>query len=259
MVRIRLRRVGGKRQPSYRIVVTDSRSPRDGRFIEKIGFYNPRTSPDTLEVDEARALHWLTSGAQPSDAVARILRSLGTWGRYERLKAGEDLEKLLGEAEKEVTARGTTDPRTRRDDIPVTPKKKVEEPKEAAKAAAPAVEAEAPAAEVAVEEPAVEVEEAPAAEAEVEAPAAEVEEVPAVEAEAPTVEAEEAPAAEAEVEAPAAELEEVPAAEAEAPAVEAEEAPAVEAEAEVEAPPAAPKKTRKKKAKTEETAEADSE
>jgi small subunit ribosomal protein S16 len=218
MVRIRLRRVGGKRQPSYRIVVTDSRSPRDGRFIEKIGFYNPRTSPDTLEVDEARALHWLTSGAQPSDAVARILRSLGTWGRYERLKAGEDLEKLLGEAEKEVTARGTTDPRTRRDDIPVTPKKKAEEPKEAPKAAAPAVEAEAP-----------------------------------------TVEAEEAPAAEAEVEAPAAELEEVPAAEAEAPAVEAEEAPAVEAEAEVEAPPAAPKKTRKKKAKTEETAEADSE
>ena len=73
MVRIRLRRVGAKKQPSYRIVVADQRSPRDGRFIENIGHYNPRTEPETVQVKADRARHWLSVGAQPSQAVHRLL------------------------------------------------------------------------------------------------------------------------------------------------------------------------------------------
>ncbi len=77
MVKIRLRRVGAKKQPSYRVVVADSESPRDGRFIETIGHYNPLTNPSTIQIDEARALHWLRQGAQPTEAVAKMLRDLG--------------------------------------------------------------------------------------------------------------------------------------------------------------------------------------
>ena len=99
MVRIRLRRVGAKNQPSYRIVVTDQRSPRDGRFIEVIGFYNPRTDPETYKIDEARALYWLEKGAQPSDSVVRLMKTHGTYDRYQRLRAGEPLESLVAEAE----------------------------------------------------------------------------------------------------------------------------------------------------------------
>jgi small subunit ribosomal protein S16 len=117
MVRIRLRRVGAKRQPSYRIVVADSRSPRDGRYIEKIGFYNPRTEPATMELDEARALYWLSKGAQPSDAVVRIMNKLGTTGRFERFRTGEDMALLVAEAEAEAAAHPPVDPRTRRDDL----------------------------------------------------------------------------------------------------------------------------------------------
>ena len=76
-VRIRLRRTGAKGQPSYRIVVADSRSPRDGRFIEIIGHYNPRTDPMTYEINDERARYWLSEGAQPSDAVARLLEKKG--------------------------------------------------------------------------------------------------------------------------------------------------------------------------------------
>src|SRR5574341_910169 len=123
MVRIRLRRVGAKNQPSYRIVVADSRSPRDGRFIEKIGFYNPRTEPATMVVDEARAMHWLTKGAQPSEAVRRILDRMGTIQRAQRLLKGESLEALLVEAEKDAAARPPVDPRTRRDVMQPQPKK----------------------------------------------------------------------------------------------------------------------------------------
>ena len=98
MVKIRLRRTGKKKQPSYRVVVTDSRSPRDGRFVETIGFYNPRTEPPTVQIKEDRALYWLSQGAQPTDAVARLLRNKGTLDRFMRLKEGEDLESLLAEA-----------------------------------------------------------------------------------------------------------------------------------------------------------------
>lgn len=98
MVKIRLRRTGAKKQPSYRVVVTDSRKPRDGRFIEIIGHYNPRTSPVTLSVEEDRVLHWLSVGAQPTDTVRSLLENLGTLERFARLKAGADLEELLAEA-----------------------------------------------------------------------------------------------------------------------------------------------------------------
>ncbi len=89
--------MGKKKQPSYRVVVADSRAPRDGRFIETIGFYNPRTEPPTVQIKEDRALYWLSQGAQPSDAVARLLRNKGTLDRFARLKEGEDLEALLAE------------------------------------------------------------------------------------------------------------------------------------------------------------------
>ena len=86
MVRIRLRRVGAKKQPSYRVVVTNSEAARDGRFIEKIGFFNPRTDPETVEIDSARALYWLGQGAQPSEAVARLLGRLGIMEEFEASK-----------------------------------------------------------------------------------------------------------------------------------------------------------------------------
>ncbi len=74
MVKIRLSRVGRKHKPTYRIVVSDSRSPNKGRFIDNIGHFNPRTEPESIVLKADRALHWLSQGAQPSNAVARILR-----------------------------------------------------------------------------------------------------------------------------------------------------------------------------------------
>lgn len=74
MVRIRLRRMGAKKSPYYRIVVTDKRSPRDGRFIEAIGTYDPNTKPETVHLEIDRAAHWLASGAQASDGAIRILK-----------------------------------------------------------------------------------------------------------------------------------------------------------------------------------------
>ena len=76
-VRLRLTRVGGKKDPIWRIVVADQRSPRDGRVIETIGHYNAQTEPSTIRVDEERARHWLDRGAQPSDQVRRLLRIQG--------------------------------------------------------------------------------------------------------------------------------------------------------------------------------------
>jgi small subunit ribosomal protein S16 len=76
-VRLRLTRVGGKKDPIWRIVVADQRSPRDGRVIETIGHYNAQTQPSTIRVDEDRARHWLDRGAQPSDQVRKLLRIQG--------------------------------------------------------------------------------------------------------------------------------------------------------------------------------------
>ena len=102
MLRIRLRRVGAKKQPSYRVVVADQRAPRDGRFVETIGHYNPRTEPITFHIDEERALYWLGQGAQPSEPVERLLRKGGTRDRFSRLRAGEPLELLLAEVQQKL-------------------------------------------------------------------------------------------------------------------------------------------------------------
>ncbi len=76
-VRLRLARVGSKKNPIYRVVAADARSPRDGRFIEIVGRYNPQTDPSTIELDEARVTEWLGKGAQPSDAVAKLIKASG--------------------------------------------------------------------------------------------------------------------------------------------------------------------------------------
>jgi small subunit ribosomal protein S16 len=74
-VKLRLTRVGSKKNPIYRIVAADERSPRDGKFLEIVGRYNPQTDPSTIEIDEAKAKHWLSNGAQPTDAVKRLLKT----------------------------------------------------------------------------------------------------------------------------------------------------------------------------------------
>lgn len=79
MVRIRLRRQGAKKQPTYRVVVADQRAPRDGRIVENIGFFNPRTEPETVQIDVERARYWLSVGALPSEAVQRLLKSAGVY------------------------------------------------------------------------------------------------------------------------------------------------------------------------------------
>lgn len=80
-VKIRLRRMGAKKNPFYRIVVADSRSPRDGRFIEEIGYYDPKRQPAAVEIAAERAKHWLDSGAQPSQTVRDLLRRAGIVGK----------------------------------------------------------------------------------------------------------------------------------------------------------------------------------
>ena len=167
MVRIRLRRVGAKKQPHYRVVVADQHSPRDGRHIEVIGHYNPRTTPVTVVIKEDRALYWLGQGAQPSDPVRRMLDKQGTLERLTRLKAGAALDALVAEYE----AGGVIEESVEAEAEAVAPEAETE------------VEAEAPVAKVEVEAEA----EAPVAKVEVEAEAeAEVE----AEAEAPVAEAE---------------------------------------------------------------------
>ncbi|CAN5557125.1 30S ribosomal protein S16 [soil metagenome] len=82
MVKIRLKRVGKRKQPSYRVVVADSRSPRDGRNIESIGSYRPREDPSEISIDNERAVFWLQRGAQPSPPVAKLLRISGAWSLF---------------------------------------------------------------------------------------------------------------------------------------------------------------------------------
>jgi small subunit ribosomal protein S16 len=82
MVKIRLRRVGKRHRASYRVVVADSRSPRDGAFIEAIGHYNPLTDPATVRIDEEKALTWLRHGAQPTDTVSSLLRKSGILDKF---------------------------------------------------------------------------------------------------------------------------------------------------------------------------------
>ena len=98
MVRIRLRRIGLKNQPTYRVVVADKESPRDGRFLEIVGFYNPRTNPITLDMKEDKIYGWMAKGAQPTESVLKLFNSVGLMERFERFKTGENVEKLLADA-----------------------------------------------------------------------------------------------------------------------------------------------------------------
>ncbi|MDH5605996.1 MAG: 30S ribosomal protein S16 [Anaerolineae bacterium] len=172
MVRLRLRRVGRKKQASFRVVAADRETSRDGRFLEVVGFYNPRTDPSTITLKEDRIYEWLSKGAQPSDSTAQLFKTVGLYERYERFKKGEDVAKLVQEAEAAEAGRNVSG-KTRR-----------EAPKGKPKKAEPKAEA-APAAEVKAEEPAAE--EAPAEETKAE-----------VVEEAAEAKAEEAPAAEEE-------------------------------------------------------------
>ena len=86
MLKIRLRRVGAKKKPSYRLVVADVRAPRDGAFVDIIGHYNPLTDPETVVVQEEKALHWLEQGAKPTDTTARLLGKAGILEKFKLAK-----------------------------------------------------------------------------------------------------------------------------------------------------------------------------
>jgi small subunit ribosomal protein S16 len=177
LLRIRLSRVGKRKQPAYRMVVADSRSPRDGSFLKIIGHYNPLTDPATLVVKEEEAIHWLEKGAKPSETAAKLLTRIGVMER-----AGKQPVRYEGKA------------------VPPAAKKEAKaepaEPKPAAAKAAAAPEAEAPAA------PAAEAEASEAAEpkAPAEAPAEAAAEVQQAETEATPEEESEPEAKEADVE-----------------------------------------------------------
>lgn len=107
-VRLRLMRMGKKKQPTYRVVAADSRAPRDGRFIEIVGTYNPRSEPSEINIDTAKAVRWLREGAQPSDRVRKLLDVTGAWEAFQSGASVEDLEaKAAAEAE---AAKAATEP-----------------------------------------------------------------------------------------------------------------------------------------------------
>ncbi len=208
-VKIRLKRMGKIRTPFYRIVIADSRTKRDGRVIEEIGTYNPKADPSIINIDGDRAKYWLGVGAQPTEAVAALLKITGDIGGKNTMKFAEpkrDKEEIFQEALKELHSDNKADAVTRK---AAAAKKAAaaaeDEAKEAttAKKKADKVEADAPVESPADETPAAEA--APAEEAKAEEPAAEaapadeakVEEAPADEAKAEEPAAEEAPADEA--------------------------------------------------------------
>ena len=110
-VKLRLKRMGKKKQPTYRIVAADSRSPRDGRFIEAIGTYAPRADPSLIEVDNAKAIAWLVKGAKASETVRKILEISGAWGEFAALrpaKPAKPARKKSEAAKKRAAARKPT-------------------------------------------------------------------------------------------------------------------------------------------------------
>lgn len=98
-VKLRLRRMGKKKQPIYKMVAADSRSPRDGKFLEAVGFYNPLTNPHTLDLKEDRIMYWLNVGAQPTHTVKSLLRQQGIILKKELISKGLDEEKVKSELE----------------------------------------------------------------------------------------------------------------------------------------------------------------
>ncbi|HEY5173703.1 MAG TPA: 30S ribosomal protein S16 [Acidimicrobiia bacterium] len=107
-VKIRLMRVGKKKQPTYRVVVADARSPRDGRFLEILGQYAPRQEPSVVSIDSERALHWLNAGAQPTESAAKLLQIAGVWDAYKesngKVAAARPKVKTKAKAVKEAPA-----------------------------------------------------------------------------------------------------------------------------------------------------------
>jgi small subunit ribosomal protein S16 len=112
MVRIRLRRTGLRNQPSYRIVAAEKESPRDGKYLEILGTYNPRTDPFTITVEEDRVYHWMNNGAQPSESVNQIFRTIGLLDRYKKFQEGAKIEDVLAEAKEFYDSR-VVNPKTR--------------------------------------------------------------------------------------------------------------------------------------------------
>lgn len=163
MVRIRLRRVGAKRQPSFRVVAADKEAPRDGRYLEILGHYNPRTEPSTIFLKEDRVFHWLSVGAQPSNSVVSIFNQIGLYDRYQRFKDGEDLDTLMEEADALYEERDI-DPRTRREGLTSKPKQEQAVEEEPVEEEEPAEEEEAAEEEAEEAEEAEEVEETEEAE-----------------------------------------------------------------------------------------------
>jgi len=109
-VKIRLKRRGAKKRPFYRVVIADSRSPRDGRFIETVGTYNPISQPAEIKLDEEKILSWLGNGAQPSDTVRNLLSNAGILAKYNESKSGKKPAKKA--TTKEASAKKPTDKNT---------------------------------------------------------------------------------------------------------------------------------------------------
>ncbi|WP_232683883.1 30S ribosomal protein S16 [Leuconostoc mesenteroides] len=109
-VKIRLKRMGAKKRPFYRVVIADSRSPRDGRFIETVGTYNPISQPAEIKLDEEKILSWLGNGAQPSDTVRNLLSNAGILAKYNESKSGKKPAKKA--ITKEASAKKPTDKNT---------------------------------------------------------------------------------------------------------------------------------------------------
>ena len=200
-VKMRLRREGKKKQPFYRVVVADVRSPRDGRFIEDIGYYQPLHDPSTISIDRDRALYWLRSGVQPSDAVVNLLRIEGIWEEFKPGDPGRD--RSAKHAAREADRQAKDSARKAAED-------KVAAERAAAQAKANAELEAAQAADQATEEdtqpepgPTEDTGAIDEATGETTAPAEAAEEAPASEAADETPAAEEAPAAEAGDETPA--------------------------------------------------------
>jgi small subunit ribosomal protein S16 len=158
-VKIRLMRVGKKKQPTYRVVVADSRSPRDGRYIEILGQYEPRQEPSVFTIDNDKTLGWLRKGARPTEQVHKLLIGNGVWAEYESGLKGESKVTRTARAK----AKGAQAAQSARAEAAKAEAAAKAAEEAAAKAAAAEAEAEAPAEEPAAEAPA---EEAPAEESE---------------------------------------------------------------------------------------------
>jgi small subunit ribosomal protein S16 len=146
-VKLRLRRMGKKKQPIYKMVASDSRSPRDGKFLEAVGFYNPLTKPHTLDLKEDRIMYWLNVGAQPTHTVKSLLRQKGIILKKELISKGFDEEKVKSELEnwqkvKEASSKKRTEKKL----------SKKAKAKQEAEASAAAVEKQTPAEEQKPEE-----------------------------------------------------------------------------------------------------------